>query len=48
MLKSIIIVLFWILTTIALRMGDMIAIGLSLAGFLVLFTMAEELEEREK
>lgn len=48
MLKIIIFVLFWVLTTVALRMGDMIAIGLSLAGFLVLFTIAEEFDEREK
>jgi hypothetical protein len=48
MIKGTIFFVFWILLTIAIRMGDIVAMGLAIIGFLVLFTLAEELEEREK
>lgn len=48
MLKVSIFIIFWILLTIAIRMGDVVAMLLSVTGFLLLYTFAEELEEREK
>jgi hypothetical protein len=47
-MKTIIFLFFWFLTTFAISRGDAIGIFLSTAGFLFLFTMAEELEEHNE
>jgi len=47
MVKLIIFLFFWMLTTFAISKGDALGIVLATLGFLVLFTMAEELETNE-
>ena len=43
-MKLFIITLFTVLLTLAMRMGDLYAMGLSLIGFLIMFYFVEELE----
>jgi hypothetical protein len=46
-MTTFIVLLFTVLLTMAIRMGDLFAMLLCLAGFLVMFIFAEELESRE-
>lgn len=43
-MKLFIIALFTVLLTIAMRMGDPYAMGLSFLGFLIMFKFVEDLE----
>jgi hypothetical protein len=47
MIKTIIFLFFWFLTTFAISRGDAIGIVLALTGFLYLYFAAEELEHNE-
>jgi hypothetical protein len=46
-MTTFIVLLFTVLLTMAIRMGDMFAMFLCLAGFLVMFVFAEERDSNE-
>jgi hypothetical protein len=46
-MTTFIVLLFTVLLTLAIRMGDMFAMLLCLVGFLVMFVFAEEYDSRE-
>lgn len=46
-MTTFIVLLFTVLLTLAMRMGDMFAMMLCMAGFLVMFIFAEEYDSRE-